>query len=191
MDSTAASRNICGECEIRCPQVLDINVTECINQGFIEAFSREHRRYRIGQIENLSMPLRHFTAPFTGLLRNGCEIAFCTIQGSHECPDAHPTDHINGYTSVLNSLQHSHMSGASSTTSTQHETDRIARHPSSQSGKVCVHISLILQDFTVQLVLGINDREFVRAIDKIYLFFGFMKIKRYSLHLQFYIDSSA
>lgn len=79
MDSTAASRNIGGKCEIRCPQILDVDVTECINQRLIETLSREHGRNGVGQIENLSMPLRHFTAPFTCFLRNGCEISFCAI----------------------------------------------------------------------------------------------------------------
>lgn len=53
-------RNVCGYSEIREPQVLYVRVAESLLYSLVEVFAGEHRGHRIGQVQNLPPPLRHF-----------------------------------------------------------------------------------------------------------------------------------
>lgn len=52
--------DVCGYSEIREPQVLYICVTESLLYRLVKIFTGEHRSHRIGQVHDLSPPLRHF-----------------------------------------------------------------------------------------------------------------------------------
>lgn len=43
MDATAAGRNVGGQCEIRNPQIFDVNIAKRFNKCLIKSFAREHR----------------------------------------------------------------------------------------------------------------------------------------------------
>lgn len=127
MGTAATGRDVGGEGEIRNPKIFDVNIAECVDNRLIETFSGEHRCDGIRQIENLAMPLGHLFGPFASLLRDCRCVSFATIQGAHKCTNTHSADHIDGDASVLNGFQHANVGSASSSTSTQYQSENASK----------------------------------------------------------------
>lgn len=139
---TATGRNVGGQRKVRRPQILDVHLTERVAQRLIESAPREHRRYRIGQIEDLPMPLRHLLRPFARLLRDGGDVALGTPQGAHEGTDADAAHHVDGNARLLDGLQHADVSGTAGAAAAQHEANGVAGQPAGDAREVGVHVRL-------------------------------------------------
>lgn len=52
--------NVCGDSEIRQPQILDVDFAKCALNCGVELSAGEHGRGRICQVKELLTPLGHF-----------------------------------------------------------------------------------------------------------------------------------
>lgn len=61
--------------------------------------------------------------PLSRLLCNSCYVPFAAPKRSHERSYADSAHHVDRYASFLDSLDHTHMCGTSSSTATQNQAD--------------------------------------------------------------------
>lgn len=60
VNSSAAGSDIGGQCKVRDPQVLNVDIPERVPYRLIKVLAREHGRNRVREIQQLSAPIRHF-----------------------------------------------------------------------------------------------------------------------------------
>ena len=60
MHSHAARSDVSSDCEVRKPQVLDVNVSEGRPDGCVELSPGEHGGGWVGEVQKLLAPLGHF-----------------------------------------------------------------------------------------------------------------------------------
>jgi len=51
MDTHATGCNVCGHCEVRKPQILNVCISKCAEDSLVEISSRKHGCYRICQVQ--------------------------------------------------------------------------------------------------------------------------------------------